>query len=102
MNRVLLASAALGLAACLATADHNQLTRRAQFDMNCPSDRLTFTQIDDKTVGVRGCGQQATYVESCDGPRDKALTECTWVRNSGDPLPPPPDEPTAPAPSASY
>ena len=41
-----------------------------------------MTQIDDRTMGVRGCGQRAVYVESCNGPKGGMATECTWVLNS--------------------
>lgn len=73
---------AASLAACIASADRGQLVRRAGFDLQCPSDQLQTTQIDDQTVGVSGCGQRATYVQSCDGPRDKLTTECTWIKNA--------------------
>jgi hypothetical protein len=36
-------------------------------------------QIDGRTYGVEGCGQRATYVESCQ-PRSWGL-DCTWVLN---------------------
>jgi hypothetical protein len=45
--------------------------------MQCSEDQLQLTRLDDRTMGVRGCGQQGTYVESCDNQMD-----CTWVLNT--------------------
>lgn len=61
-------------------ATEEQLRSRAAFDLNCPEDRINVVEIDNRTRGVRGCNQQATYVESCQGP-DGNLN-CTWVLNS--------------------
>jgi hypothetical protein len=38
---------------------------------------------DPAARGVRGCGRQATYVESCDR-LGYMKTDCTWVLNSHD------------------
>jgi hypothetical protein len=51
--------------------------------MSCPQDELRLVRIDDRTQGVAGCGQKATYVESCsrvDGYGGKH--DCTWVLNT--------------------
>ncbi len=77
----LLACAALGLLACGATEE--QLRARAAYDMDCSKDSLHIVEIDDRTRGVTGCGQKATYVESCgstDGYGGKH--DCTWVQNT--------------------
>jgi len=76
--------AAVGLAApgCFATAGQDQLVNRASFDLRCPGPEIEIVELDQRTRGVRGCGQQATYVESCDGPRTQLNTKCTWVLNS--------------------
>ena len=63
------------LAGCGATEE--QLRARAAFDLSCGQDQLTIVQIDDRTSGVRGCGQRATYVEQCARPSE----DCTWVLN---------------------
>jgi hypothetical protein len=91
-------SAVLGLL-CVgcATATNEQLVRRAAFDMRCPESQIQTIEIDSQTRGVRGCGQQAAYVERCDGPRQSAYA-CTWVldaRNDGA------GSGQAPAPAAS-
>jgi len=72
------------LAALLACggATEDQLKVRSAFDLNCPQEQITLTQIDVRTRGVSGCGQRATYVESCDAPRGSAGATCTWVLNS--------------------
>jgi hypothetical protein len=66
---------------CAATASQDQLTRRAWFDLGCSAKELKYTRIDYLTVGVVGCGKRAIYVESCDGPRSRLETMCTWVIN---------------------
>jgi hypothetical protein len=65
-----------------AGATGDQLTSRAAFDLNCPRDQISVIEIDDQTRGVRGCGQQNTYVESCNGVKSGIGTQCTWVLNS--------------------
>jgi hypothetical protein len=63
-------------------ATEEQLRSRSAIDLNCPQTQIQMTQIDERTMGVRGCGQRAVYVESCDGPKGGMATECTWVLNS--------------------
>jgi len=76
------------------------LRTRASFDLRCPTGQLQVTEIDNRTAGVDGCGQRATYIYT---PAD------TWVLNSpagGEPPPPaapppadqPPPPPAAPPP----
>jgi hypothetical protein len=65
-----------------ASATEEQLRARAAYDLDCNQNSLRVVEIDERTRGVRGCGQKATYVESCDGPRDSVTTDCTWVLNS--------------------
>jgi hypothetical protein len=65
---------ALCLSGC--GASPSQLRDRAAFDLNCSQSELQVTEIDKRTRGVRGCGQQATYVQSCEGGL------CTWVLNT--------------------
>ena len=64
------------LCGCGATED--QLRARAAFDLSCGQDQLTIVEIDNRTSGVRGCGQHATYVEQC----AQGNANCTWVLNS--------------------
>jgi hypothetical protein len=63
-------------------ASEDQLRTRVAFDMNCNQDNIQIIEIDDKTRGVRACGQQATYVEICDGPKGGWTTGCTWALNT--------------------
>lgn len=37
------------------------LEKRAPFDLKCAADQLTYKKLGDHTVGVIGCGQQASY-----------------------------------------
>jgi hypothetical protein len=82
MVRSAAAATVLSLVACGgATAD--QLRARAAFDLNCPQSQVNVVELDERTRGVRGCGQQATYVENCsmiDGYGGKH--DCTWVLNT--------------------
>ena len=44
---------------------------------------LDVVEIDARTRGVRGCGQRATYVESCKPCANGYLgCECTWLLNA--------------------
>ena len=69
----------LALVGCGATED--QLRARAAFDMRCNQESLRIVTIDNRTKGVEGCGQHATYIESCNDPINE--TGCTWVMNNG-------------------
>lgn len=71
------------VAGCGATED--QLRARVAFDMKCPQNQVHITEIDSRTRGVDACGQRATYVESCNGPKSSMSAECTWVMNSTSP-----------------
>jgi hypothetical protein len=76
MRRVLFISLlAFGVLGC--GPSQSQLTRRASFDLSCPETQLQVTKIDKSTRGVRGCGQQATYVKSC-----SVDPSCTWLLDS--------------------
>ncbi|MEQ9501794.1 MAG: hypothetical protein RIT81_33290 [Deltaproteobacteria bacterium] len=74
------------LAGCAATrASHEQLLARASFDLECDASALEVVQIDDKTRGVKGCGQRATYVSTCETGANRYGTyqhDCTWVMNA--------------------
>jgi hypothetical protein len=72
----------LAVSSCFATATSDQLRARAAFDMHCDGRSLQIVNLDARTRGVSGCGQQLTYVESCDGNRNDFNTECTWVVNA--------------------
>lgn len=67
---------------CMKSATNKKLVERASFDFNCPPANIQVVELDSRTRGVRACGQQATYVESCDGPKDVIATKCTWVQNT--------------------
>lgn len=59
-------------------ADLNQLGARSAFDLDCPRSKIGMTQIDDRTVGVNGCGQLAVYIESCNKVGNSGVDgECT-------------------------
>ena len=68
-------SVLLTAAACEATVTPSaQLVQRASFDMHCPRNQIRIVEIDDRTDGVQGCGQRATYIEVCEG----SFGDCTW------------------------
>lgn len=95
----------LGLAGC-ATAEtlEGVVLERAEFDMGC--DELQIVEIGPNTYGVRGCGQQTSYVimstggssNSCRPGQFKSYVEqqCTAVMNSDSK----PDSETSQAPPA--
>jgi hypothetical protein len=70
----------LVVANCGATDE--QLRARAAFDFKCSQGSIHIVEIDGRTRGVSGCGQQGTYVESCSGPPGAFNRDCTWVLNS--------------------
>ncbi len=70
------------LAATGCGADEQQLRARAAFDLSCPENQIRVQEIDGRTVGVRGCGQKAVYIESCNAPVGHMGRDCTWVLNS--------------------
>ena len=69
----------LAIAGCAASKD--QLLKRAAFDLHCTKDEIRISKLDRRTRGVRGCGWQATYVESCNQMPNGMTTDCTWVLN---------------------
>ena len=78
----------VAVAAGSACASGPALAPRAAFDLNCPEDRLSYTELGGKSWGVRGCGQRATYTEVCgnngfvmSGNVAIPIKKCVWVRN---------------------
>lgn len=59
------------------------IVRMAQFDLNCPREQLSYTQIDEGTWGVVGCGRRTKYVRVCRQVGEGWLLhdECRWVAN---------------------
>jgi hypothetical protein len=64
------------------TTEH-PIVRMAQFDLNCPRESLSYTQIDDDTWGVVGCGRRTKYVRLCRQVGQGIFIEdhCRWVAN---------------------
>jgi hypothetical protein len=67
------------------------LDRRAAADLDCPLPDLRTEKLDARTRIVRGCGQTATYVETCEQCKDDDVgpiqsgtyrCRCTWVMDS--------------------
>jgi hypothetical protein len=80
---MLMAAAFFGVAGCATgPTSRDKLLRRAAFDLNCTKDEMSVTKLDERTRGVRGCGRQATYVQSCDAPPTAIVRNCTWVMNT--------------------
>jgi hypothetical protein len=77
--QITIASTLFGLSVFGCGATENQLRDRAAFDMKCTQDKVEIVEIDQRTRGVRACGQQATYVENCAQPNH---TDCTWILNA--------------------
>lgn len=79
-QRLVLAIATAMALGCGATEE--QLRARAAYDLDCKESSLDIVEIDDRTRGVKGCGQRVTYVESCGRVGDfGAKGDCTWVLN---------------------
>jgi len=69
----------LFLGGCGASID--KLVKRAEFDLDCPKNKLEIVDLGELTKGVKGCGKRATYVESCNTP-SRAADGCNWVLNT--------------------
>jgi hypothetical protein len=63
-------------------ASDDQLRARAAFDFKCDAAQVELVPIDDRTRGVRACGQQGTYVETCANPNAMGNRQCTWILNT--------------------
>jgi hypothetical protein len=59
-----------GCTAMLADGFREDLEKKASFELNCPKDQLEMTPLKKiwagrvTQMGVRGCGQQATYIHT--------------------------------------
>ncbi len=53
------------------------VVRMAQFDLQCPRDQITYTQITDRVIGVRGCGKQTKYAQVC----RQHNVDCQWFED---------------------
>jgi hypothetical protein len=75
---LLAVACACATAACGSTSA--TVRTRAAFDLKCPAEQLQVTELTDVcgpylcTVGVNGCGHQATYVMN--------PNTSTWVMNN--------------------
>lgn len=69
--------------ACATTYIQHPIERMAEFDLNCPKKKITFTEIDSDTWGATGCGQRIKYVRLCRQVGVGVFTEdeCRWVAN---------------------
>ncbi len=64
-------------------ASDAQLRKRAAFDLDCEEGNLELVELDERTKGVRGCEQRATYVEMCKPCANGYQgCECSWVLNT--------------------
>ena len=80
----LLALCLLAASACAtAPEEEHPVVRMAQFDLNCPRAKLSFTRISEDAVGVSGCGRRIKYVRLCHqtGVGMFRDDECQWVTN---------------------
>ena len=75
--RGLLVSCAL-LSACAESLE--SVKKRAAYDFKCPVEQITLDDLGGDTIGARGCGQQASYVEVCSADNNLVMYSCRWVR----------------------
>jgi hypothetical protein len=54
----------------------SQAVKRASYDLDCSAEQIELVTLPGPTYGARGCGKQATYVQTCDE------SACVWVLNS--------------------
>ena len=74
-KRLFIGALALLSGSCMG-AVVSQVVKRASYDLECSGDQIELVSLPGATFGARGCGKQATYVQSCD------TSSCTWVINS--------------------
>jgi len=56
--------------------------RRASLDFACEPESLSsYPTVDYRTRLVRGCGQRAIYIWTCDSV--SRASSCTWLLNFG-------------------
>ena len=61
-------------------ANKDQLRYRAAYDFRCAERQLELVELDDRTIAVRGCGQDAVYIEVC---QPSAFGKsCTWATDA--------------------
>ena len=70
------------LGGCATTTNDNDLRTRAAFDLQCEGAKLQIVDIDDRTRGVSGCGQRASYVKTELPPTWTEPAKEAWVKNS--------------------
>jgi hypothetical protein len=82
-QRIAVVGAAVFLSSCFGSfsADRRTLPARASFDLECPQEKLKFTDLGNESVGVAGCGKKGVYVSACDGQPGEMTTSCKWVQN---------------------
>ena len=104
-ERMMTLLAGLALASSCAHAEqfHGLVKERAAFDLQCEVESLTVDELPGLAYGVRGCGQQATYVVTgvlCQNPRQLTKREvsryCTPVLDHSAAQPESPVRPRAP------
>lgn len=67
--------AMFGLVACAHMSKAEQVKIRAGHDLKCNAEQVQTTEIDEQTMKVSACGQDAVYVQQCISPESR----CTWV-----------------------
>lgn len=92
---------AWGAAGCATGGGENELRVRAAYDLNCPPESLSMTQLQDANFmattnhgaayGVAGCGRRATYVNNVGA----------WVLNNQETTREPAKAPASPPPPAT-
>jgi S1-C subfamily serine protease len=100
-----LATAATGATGCEegppAMSPSDKVRARAAADFGCEKEEVHTKTLDSRTRVATGCGQTATYVESCEQCLGDPRCNCTWVLNSRRGAPTPVAGLPPPAPKAS-
>ena len=45
----------------------SSIQKKAEFDLNCPADQITVTNLGSGNFGAKGCGNQTSYACAVDG-----------------------------------
>lgn len=66
-------------------ATRDQAIRRSSVDLSCAPEALDVRFLDQRTAWVRGCGQSAVYLQSCEETNAGTIYQtrsCAWRLDS--------------------
>lgn len=80
MRKLLLVGGVLAVSACVHGREgfiRLDGLKRASYELSCPQEQLTATEINSQTIGVEGCGKKVIYKLV----QTSASSGMDWVRD---------------------